>query len=189
MHCRAAPALDAAIIDLGGGYSTLADDLLAAGCARLTVLAISATALDASRRRLGAACEDVNWPAADVLKANLPTATFDIWHYCTVSSLDSRHAGVAALNLLSGITMPVSRRKLAAFLAVTGHWSRRSNASQLLVLARPLKHVSCLDLEFAALAAAVVGQVLAYAVVTRSVATIAGQSTKYASMLASNSVP
>ncbi len=108
MHCRAAPALDAAIIDLGGGYSTLADDLLAAGCARLTVLAISATALDASRRRLGAACEDVNLPTADVLKANLPTATFDIWHNCAVSSLDSRHAGVAALNLLSGITMPVS---------------------------------------------------------------------------------
>lgn len=77
---RAAPALDAAIIDVGGGESTLVDDLLAAGYAKLTVLDISATALHATRRRLGAAGEGVNWLAADVLEANLPAAAFDIWH-------------------------------------------------------------------------------------------------------------
>jgi SAM-dependent methyltransferase len=58
----------------------LVDDLLAAGCARLTVLDISATALEATRRRLGPASTDVNWLAADVLQADLPAATFDIWH-------------------------------------------------------------------------------------------------------------
>jgi SAM-dependent methyltransferase len=77
---RAAPALDAAIIDVGGGESTLVDDLLAAGYGKLTVLDISATALDATQRRLGPAGKGVTWLAADVLKADLPAATFDIWH-------------------------------------------------------------------------------------------------------------
>lgn len=77
---RAAGAPDAAIIDVGGGESTLVDDLLAAGCTQLTVLDISATALDATRRRLGAAGAGVHWLAADVLEAELPAAAFDIWH-------------------------------------------------------------------------------------------------------------
>jgi SAM-dependent methyltransferase len=76
----AAPARDAAIIDVGGGEATLVDDLLAAGYAKLTVLDISATAIDATRRRLGPASEGVNWLAADVLKAELPAAAFDVWH-------------------------------------------------------------------------------------------------------------
>lgn len=77
---RAAPAPDAAIIDVGGGESTLVDDLLANGCGKLTVLDISTTALDATRRRLGAAGVGVNWLAADVLEVDLPVAAFDIWH-------------------------------------------------------------------------------------------------------------
>lgn len=77
---RAAPAQDAAIIDVGGGESTLVDDLLAAGYGKLTVLDISATALDATRRRLGTAGASVTWLAADVLNADLPYAAFDVWH-------------------------------------------------------------------------------------------------------------
>jgi SAM-dependent methyltransferase len=63
-----------------GRLETLVDDLLAAGYARLKVLDISTTALDAKRRHRGAAGEDVNWLAADVLQADLPAATLDIWH-------------------------------------------------------------------------------------------------------------
>jgi SAM-dependent methyltransferase len=77
---RAAPGKDAAIIDLGGGESTLVDDLLAAGYGKLTVLDISATALEATRQRLGHAGDAVQWIAADVLSADLPDAAFDIWH-------------------------------------------------------------------------------------------------------------
>jgi SAM-dependent methyltransferase len=77
---RAAPARDAAIIDVGGGESTLVDDLLAAGYSRLTVLDISATAPDATRRRLGPAGRSVNWLAADVLSADLAAPAFDVWH-------------------------------------------------------------------------------------------------------------
>ena len=77
---RASPARDAAIIDVGGGESTLVDDLLAAGYGSIMVLDISATALDATRRRLGPAGQSVTWLAADVLSADLPAAAFDVWH-------------------------------------------------------------------------------------------------------------
>ena len=50
---------DAAIIDVGGGASTLVDDLLDGGYRALTVLDLSSAALDESRRRLGAKGESV----------------------------------------------------------------------------------------------------------------------------------
>ena len=45
--------LDAAIIDIGGGASTLVDDLLAKGYSNLSVLDLSAAAMLAAQRRLG----------------------------------------------------------------------------------------------------------------------------------------
>jgi len=77
---RAAPGTDAAIIDVGGGESTLVDDLLAAGYGQLTVLDISAAALEATRHRIGRAGDTVQWIAADVLSADLPAGAFDVWH-------------------------------------------------------------------------------------------------------------
>ena len=44
---------DARIIDVGGGASTLVDDLLDRGFANVTVLDISAAALDKAKERLG----------------------------------------------------------------------------------------------------------------------------------------
>ena len=43
----------AAIIDVGGGASTLVDDLLARGFTNITVLDISAAALEKTKERLG----------------------------------------------------------------------------------------------------------------------------------------
>ena len=43
---------DAAIIDVGGGASTLVDDLLDRGYTNVTVLDISSAALDSTRARL-----------------------------------------------------------------------------------------------------------------------------------------
>ena len=43
----------AKIIDVGGGRSTLVDDLLTRGYRNLTVLDISASAIDQTRKRLG----------------------------------------------------------------------------------------------------------------------------------------
>jgi tRNA A37 threonylcarbamoyladenosine dehydratase len=50
---------DSAIIDVGGGESTLVDDLLGCGYRNITVLDISQTAIDVTRKRLGAAASIV----------------------------------------------------------------------------------------------------------------------------------
>jgi SAM-dependent methyltransferase len=73
------PAQDAAIIDIGGGASRLVDRLLARGFGRVTVLDISAAALDAAKARLGERAGEVQWIAADVTRWD-PAQTFDIWH-------------------------------------------------------------------------------------------------------------
>jgi SAM-dependent methyltransferase len=69
-----------AIIDVGGGESTLVDDLLAAGMSDITVLDISPAALEVTRNRLGLVGASVKWLAGDILEADLPEATYDIWH-------------------------------------------------------------------------------------------------------------
>jgi len=75
----AAPLLDAAIIDVGGGASTLVDDLLARGYTDLTVLDISESALEAAKRRLGESSQIIRWIHADITQADL-TQVYDIWH-------------------------------------------------------------------------------------------------------------
>jgi 2-polyprenyl-3-methyl-5-hydroxy-6-metoxy-1,4-benzoquinol methylase len=77
---RAAPDRSAAIIDVGGGESTLVDDLLARGYRNLSVLDISATAIDVARARVGEHARQVTWLAADVTEITLPTQTYDVWH-------------------------------------------------------------------------------------------------------------
>jgi len=76
----ASPDRSASIIDMGGGESTLLDDLLARGYHNLTILDISPTALDATKARLGKAAEQIHWICADVTKADLPADSFDVWH-------------------------------------------------------------------------------------------------------------
>ncbi len=71
---------DGAIIDVGGGASTLIDDLLDAGYHDLTVLDLSATALAEARTRLGTRANDVRWIEADILEAPLPLAGYSVWH-------------------------------------------------------------------------------------------------------------
>lgn len=70
----------ASIIDVGGGASTLVDDLLANGYSKITVLDLSAVALAAAKTRLGALGDSVQWVEADVIKATLPAYSFDVWH-------------------------------------------------------------------------------------------------------------
>lgn len=77
---QAAPGREAAVIDVGGGESTLVDDLLAAGYHDLTVLDISAKALQDTRERLGPAGDRIKWLAANILEAELPAAGYEVWH-------------------------------------------------------------------------------------------------------------
>ena len=73
-------AADAAIIDVGGGASTLVDDLLVAGYRSITVLDISPTALSTARQRLGRKSTLVTWLNADITTAKLPDRTYELWH-------------------------------------------------------------------------------------------------------------
>jgi SAM-dependent methyltransferase len=77
---EAAPSPAARIIDVGGGASTLADDLLGRGYRALTVLDLSPAALAAARARLGDRAAAVTWLAGDVTTAPLPEAGYDVWH-------------------------------------------------------------------------------------------------------------
>ncbi len=71
---------DAAIIDVGGGSSTLVDDLLDRGFTDVSVLDISGAAIGKSKERLGASAQMVNWIVADITEADLPDDRFDVWH-------------------------------------------------------------------------------------------------------------
>jgi 2-polyprenyl-3-methyl-5-hydroxy-6-metoxy-1,4-benzoquinol methylase len=71
---------DAKVIDVGGGASTLVDDLLDAGYRDVTVLDLAESALATSRKRLGERAQAVQWIAADVTRASLPAAQYDVWH-------------------------------------------------------------------------------------------------------------
>lgn len=77
---RSAPDFSAAVIDVGGGESTLVDDLLAAGYRDVTVLDISVTALEVAQRRLGSNGQCVTWLAADITDIELPEHRYDVWH-------------------------------------------------------------------------------------------------------------
>jgi 2-polyprenyl-3-methyl-5-hydroxy-6-metoxy-1,4-benzoquinol methylase len=77
---RTAVGLAASIIDVGGGESTLVDDLLACGYQNVTVLDISQTAIEVTKKRLKNLAERVHWIAADVTKASLPPNAYDVWH-------------------------------------------------------------------------------------------------------------
>lgn len=68
------------LLDVGGGASTLVDDLLARGFDRVTVLDLSGRALQAARDRLGPKAATVEWLEGDVTSLPLPASHFALWH-------------------------------------------------------------------------------------------------------------
>ena len=76
----AAHSHSASIIDIGGGESTLVDDLLARGYENITVLDVSQTALEVTKKRLGLLAEQVNWIVADITEVQLEPFAYDVWH-------------------------------------------------------------------------------------------------------------
>jgi 2-polyprenyl-3-methyl-5-hydroxy-6-metoxy-1,4-benzoquinol methylase len=77
---RAAAGYSASIIDVGGGESTLVDDLLTRGYEDITVLDVSQTAIDVTKKRLGLVAEQVHWLVADITEAQLKPGAYDVWH-------------------------------------------------------------------------------------------------------------
>ena len=68
------------IIDVGGGSSALVGDLLSNGYQHITVLDISAAALEVAKQRLGARANNVTWLEADILQTKLSQHEYDLWH-------------------------------------------------------------------------------------------------------------
>jgi SAM-dependent methyltransferase len=88
------------IIDIGGGASRLVDHLLAQGFVDVSVLDLSAAALDTAKARLGTQAAKARWIVADVT-AWQPPASYDIWHdraaFHFLTDANDRAAYVACL--------------------------------------------------------------------------------------------
>ena len=67
------------IIDIGGGDSHFVDALLEAGFNDITVLDISANAIERAKHRLGERSAKVKWIVSDVTDF-VPSESYDFWH-------------------------------------------------------------------------------------------------------------
>jgi rhodanese-related sulfurtransferase len=101
MIAAAKLAPDRAIVDVGGGASTLVDALVARGYRDLTVLDVSQAALDLARGRLGGDATTVRWITNDVLSWH-PPRRYGLWHdravFHFVVTPDQRAAYLAVLH-------------------------------------------------------------------------------------------
>ena len=69
----------AKIIDIGGGDSNLVDFLLEEGYENISVLDISANALERAKKRLGKNAKKITWIVSDITEFK-PETKYDIWH-------------------------------------------------------------------------------------------------------------
>ena len=108
-------ARDAAILDAGGGASTLAASLLGLGYTDITVADISEAALRRAREELGPDAERIAWLQAD-LRTDELGRRFDLWHdralfHFMVDSADR----AAYLDTLRGALRPSGHLIVATF--------------------------------------------------------------------------
>jgi 2-polyprenyl-3-methyl-5-hydroxy-6-metoxy-1,4-benzoquinol methylase len=73
---KTAVGKDAAILDVGGGTSTLVDHLIRKSYRRISVLDISAAAIEKSKKRLFEKIHNVQWLTGDIMQIALPPAYF-----------------------------------------------------------------------------------------------------------------
>lgn len=69
----------AKVIDIGGGDSFLVDHLLQLGYQDISVLDISANAIERAKKRLGEKAKNVKWIVEDITKFK-PAEKYDFWH-------------------------------------------------------------------------------------------------------------
>lgn len=110
------PEKASSIIDVGGGASTLVDDLLEYGYSKVSVLDLSQKALAKSRLRLGAMASKVNWITANITRATLPENEFDVWHDRAVFHfLTSKEERLAYVKQVQSAVKPASLVVVATF--------------------------------------------------------------------------
>ena len=95
---RAVNDRGASIIDVGGGESTLGDDLLEEGFQNITVLDVSQAAIDVNKTRLGEKAGSIHWIVADITQVELESKAYDVWHdravFHFLTALEQRSAYV-----------------------------------------------------------------------------------------------
>ena len=130
---------NAAIIDVGGGASTLIDHLLDAGFKDITVLDISENALQQARHRLGFRADAVNWVVADV-RTFMPGREFMVWHdRAVLHFLVDAEDRARYLEALQRALLPGAKLVLSTFgpegpLKSSGLQIRRNNVNMLIEL-------------------------------------------------------
>lgn len=67
------------MLDAGGGASTFVDRLFGEGYTDISVLDVSARALERSRTRLGKRADAVHWIESDVTSF-VPSRRYEVWH-------------------------------------------------------------------------------------------------------------
>ncbi len=139
----------APVIDVGGGESTLVDHLVAEGFDDMTVLDVSAFAVDGGRERIGD--EKVRWLVADVLTWQ-PERIYELWHDRAVFHFPVELADQSAyLNALHVATAPGSAVIVGTFApngpeSCSGLPIVRYSADQLeSVLGERFKVEACLE--------------------------------------------
>lgn len=70
---------DAAIIDIGGGQSRLAEVLIDKGFTNVSVLDISEAAIENSKKRMGEKASKIKWIVSDINSFE-PKMKYDFWH-------------------------------------------------------------------------------------------------------------
>lgn len=100
----------AKIIDIGGGDSKLVDYLLDQGYENISVLDISAKALEKAKNRLGNKAEKVNWIVSDITDFE-PNTQYDIWHdraafhFLTTTEQIEKYLTIARMSVTGYITI------------------------------------------------------------------------------------
>lgn len=105
----------AAVIDIGGGASTLVDGLQHRSFTDLTVLDVSEAGMQIAQDRLGSGADKVTWIATDLLDWQ-PDRTYDVWHDRAVLHFLTEPADIDRYRTaLSAATGPGSTVVIGAF--------------------------------------------------------------------------
>lgn len=106
----------AALIDVGGGASTLVDDLLLAGFTQLSVLDLSNAALEKTKMRLGDDATKVAWLSSDITQTRFAANSYSLWHDRAVFHfLTTQEARAAYKNNLLRALQPKGFLVIATF--------------------------------------------------------------------------
>ena len=143
---------DAAILDVGGGASTLVDHLLAAGFSDITVLDVAPAALEAAKVRLGTAGATVQMIAADVT-AWQPSRRYDLWHdravfhFLVNAALREQYLNVLKVALAPGGYLVMATFGPQGPMRCSGLDVRRYSAAELSAVLGPAFRLVTSDIE------------------------------------------